>query len=410
IALGTSTDSIKFTSNSASPSIGIWNSLYLNGGSMTSKFNYCSFKYAYKGILDSRSGSDTLILKNSNFTFNTYGLDGSATTYGVIDSSNFINNTDGAVTSGSTISYCNFLYNTQTGLSCTGISLVGNIINNCVLNHNQTGIGGKAFSMYNSTTNYNQSGISARGCRIYNCKSMYNQSGIGTGGTIHDDNVKVINTIVDSNTVVGISVNNRGDSIAFCEVNYNGIGLIDNNSDNAFPTYITKNNISDNSTGLQLVYTPDHITCNKICNNTTYDLTYSGASNFSIPNNYFCTSDSAFLETLVYDGYDNISYGLVNFMPFDSACAFTTTGIHEAESSFSFDLFPNPASDHLTLELPANISKTSIQIFNATGELEYSSTITNQRTDIDVSSFASGIYFIQISTGKSIANKKFIKQ
>ena len=412
IAMGTTIDSIKFTSNSPFPTAGIWNEIYLNGGSMTSKFNYCSFKYATKGILDNRSGSDTLILKNSDFSFNTYGLDGSATTYGVIDSCNFTNNTDGAITSGSAINYCNFLYNT-TGLACVGVSLNGNIINHCVMNNNQTGMGGKAFSMYNSTLNYNQWGIAARGCCIYNCNVKHNQSGIITGNTIHDDNVRVRNTIVDSNSVSGIEIYNRGDSIFNCKIRYNGISMIDNNSDNSFINIITNNDIENNSSGLQLIYTYDNISCNKICNNGTYDLKYTGTSNFNIANNYWCTTDSVSTEALIYDGHDNISYGLVNFMPLDSACYYsglTTTGIHEMTNSFSFNVYPNPATDHLTIEFPSSdVSKTTLQIFNTIGELMYSSTTTNQKTDIYVASYASGIYFIQISNGKSIGRKKFIK-
>src|SRR5437870_4711822 len=44
IAAGTSADSITFTSNSLSPFTGIYTGIYLNGGSLTSVFNYCNFR------------------------------------------------------------------------------------------------------------------------------------------------------------------------------------------------------------------------------------------------------------------------------------------------------------------------------------------------------------------------------
>src|ERR1035437_5359904 len=50
IANGTSVDSITFTSNSPSPTSGIYSGIYFNGGTMTSKFNYCNFRYATVGI------------------------------------------------------------------------------------------------------------------------------------------------------------------------------------------------------------------------------------------------------------------------------------------------------------------------------------------------------------------------
>ena len=50
IAAGTTVDSITFTSSSSSPTPGIYTGIYLNGGTLTSKFSYCDFKYAADGI------------------------------------------------------------------------------------------------------------------------------------------------------------------------------------------------------------------------------------------------------------------------------------------------------------------------------------------------------------------------
>ena len=50
MAEGTSIGSIIFTSNSLSPVAGIYPGIYINGGTMTSHFNYCNFQYATNGI------------------------------------------------------------------------------------------------------------------------------------------------------------------------------------------------------------------------------------------------------------------------------------------------------------------------------------------------------------------------
>jgi hypothetical protein len=410
-ALGTSTNPIIFTSNTTLAP-GSWNEILINGGALTSKFNHCNFSYASTGIFDGSAG-DSLIVKNSNFNFNSVGLSSGGTGYGIIDSCNFNNNSAGASSvTNSIVSYCDFSYNSS------GYQGLFSTLNNCTLNHNSIGFNGyKANRLNNCTVKYNQTGISCqRACRINNCIVIGNQSGIVTGNSIHDDNVKIYNTTVDSNAIVGVVIGNRNDSVANCFIDFNGVGLIDNNWDNSWINIIIQNSIENNSSGgLQLVSTPDYISCNKICNNGTYDLQYSGTTNFSIPNNYWCMPDSASMEAVIYDGYDNISYGLVSFMPMDTSCYLSipvvTTGIHETSSTFLFNIFPNPATDHLTIELPSSdVSKTSLQIFNTMGELEYSSALSNQKTDIDVLSFASGIYFVQLVNGNNISRKKFIKQ
>ena len=103
--------------------------------------------------------------------------------------------------------------------------------------------------------------------------------------------------------------------------------------------------------------------------------------------------------------------GLVSIMPIDTAQCHITTGIQiNTTPAFSFNIFPNPASDHLTIEIPINVSKTKIEIYNLLGELEYSSIETKQKTDLDVSGLTRGLHIIQIATDDNIMRQKFIKQ
>ena len=388
IALGTSSDSITFTSNGASTT-GSWNEINLNGGTMTPKFNYCVFKYATSAIADNRGGSgDTIIIKNSSFYHNSTGIFGQGTSYGIIDSSNFRYNT----------------YAMST--------IVNTTINNCDISHNSTGIlGSKSFSLNYCSINYNQTAInSLRGCSINNCTIASNQSGIITGSSISNEGLTVKNSTISSNALVGIHISNRGDSVFNCTIINNGIGIYDDNADYTYPTYITKNGIVNNTIGIQIPGTTDIFHCNKICSNTTYDLQYTGESNISFTNNYWCTTDSVATQNVIYDGHNNSSYGLVNFMPVDSACN-STTGISVNEApDFSFTVFPNPAISSLTIELPKGISKADIKIFNLLGELVCSSTIIKQSIHIDISLWASGIYIIQTTSGANTGKQKFIKQ
>ncbi|MES2621463.1 MAG: T9SS type A sorting domain-containing protein, partial [Bacteroidota bacterium] len=69
-----------------------------------------------------------------------------------------------------------------------------------------------------------------------------------------------------------------------------------------------------------------NITCNKICNNTFYNLQHGRnfGSNSNISNNYWCTTDSALIASKIYDGYDNINFGLVSFIPVDTTQCYLT--------------------------------------------------------------------------------------
>ena len=482
IAIGTGIDSITFTSNSLTPAPGIYAGIYLNGGAMNSKFNFCKFRYATVGI--NATVTDSLIVSNSYFKQNIDGMQYIGSTLaetGNVTNCVFTNNTNGLVVRtlhSSKISNCHFTFNSADGLLIDdadhGMSMT---INNCnFLNNNDAGLlwhmhymtinhshflnntsGFKSFGYlssldtYNMTTknsifNYNTTGLETVAyMTIDSCIINSNH----TGGTVQT-RTKIKNCAIDSNSVVGLTMNN--DSLGNCSVKYNGAGLqilnasiINGNkieyntganiscgsgtttitenyishgnigiADSVAETLsITNNIISNNNVGVYLVSPNTTISCNVICTNTTFDLKYAASAALNAGHNYWCTLDSASTQALIYDGHNNINYGLVNFMPMDTAnCnSSVTTGILTFNTpSFSFSIFPNPATDNLTLILPESISKSEISIFNLLGELEYASATTKQRTDIDVSSLANGIYFIQVATNDKIVRQKFIRQ
>ncbi len=386
-AMGTKTDSITFTSNS-SLTAGSWDEINLNGGTMTDKFNYCVFKYASSAISDNRGSiGDTLIIKNSTFNFNTSGLFGQGTGIGVIDSCHFRYNTNGTSSNyGGSINYCDFSYNSSVGFGCDGF----NTLNNCTITHNPTGMSG----MHGST--------------VYNCIIKYNQSGITmTNG------VRIKNSTIDSNTVVGISMGASADvdSIVNCQIKYNEVGLNDFNN-GSWPNYISMNDIESNSTGIHLQTTLDDIFCNKICNNTTYDLQYTGTSNVSVTNNYWCTPDSAATRAVIYDGYDNASYGLVKFMPMDSIC-YLTTGIEKfTNSNEQITIYPNPNNGSFVIEPNPSLTLaqgkgTLMQMYDVNGKLVLSQPI-NGKTSIDASSLNEGVYNISLQSNEGVVNKRVV--
>lgn len=66
----------------------------------------------------------------------------------------------------------------------------------------------------------------------------------------------------------------------------------------------------------------------------------------------------------------------------------------------SLHIYPNPAKDKLTLELvnmPENSS--TVSIYSITGSTVYNEKLSTQSTEIDLSGFESGLYFIKLTSG-----------
>lgn len=72
-------------------------------------------------------------------------------------------------------------------------------------------------------------------------------------------------------------------------------------------------------------------------------------------------------------------------------------------------IYPNPASDHITVTTP-NSGEQSITIYNSRGQLVLQTTISSQRTAINVSSYPEGIYYVRLQDSEGEGSTKFIKR
>ena len=176
MAVGNSTDSITFTSNSTFPTLGIWGKVWRSGGNMVCNFNYCNFKYSSQGIY----GADTV--KNSSFVFNGFGC-----VAHYLDSCSFRNN--GTAARGDV--YNSIIRNNQTGVS------FGFNVKNCQIDSNQTGLDGSHTLIENSSLSYNQVG--------------------GTSSQYESNIYK--NCVINYNTVKGVALMaSNEDSVINCEI------------------------------------------------------------------------------------------------------------------------------------------------------------------------------------------------
>jgi type IX secretion system substrate protein len=407
IAVGTKIDSITFTSNSTTPTPGIWTTINLNGGSLTSKFTYCNFKYGGDALQNNTTNS--LVVSHCKVISNINGFDGGGYT-STLDSSYAKNNTGTALIGFASITN-SIISKNYNGATNNGYPFS---INNCAVDSNSSiGINDHT-SIANCFIRHNGVGIYGSGGSgstrpINNCVINNNQTGIVTQGAD-----LITNCVIDSNSIAGITLyGGWNDSIRNCEIKYNNIGVLDSANNLGGANMITKNYIENNNVGIRLTY-PDSISCNRICNNTSYALVYTNNANTNcVKHNYWCTSDSAATEVVIYDGYDNINLGLVSFMPLDSTCYLGTTGISQISTlNSNILIYPNPNNGSFVIE-SSSATKQAMQVYDVNGRMVLSQSLTptlskGEGVSIDASSLNEGVYNISIISNEGVVNKRLV--
>jgi hypothetical protein len=93
---------------------------------------------------------------------------------------------------------------------------------------------------------------------------------------------------------------------------------------------------------------------------------------------------------------------------FPIECPNLVTGIEEMENDFI--VFPNPATNALNIFISSatNNQQSAINMFDITGQLVYTEAINAQQSTIDVSGFASGVYFVQVHLNGNVSTKKVV--
>ena len=91
-------------------------------------------------------------------------------------------------------------------------------------------------------------------------------------------------------------------------------------------------------------------------------------------------------------------------------CGNTTSRNEINNKENNITIYPNPANDKITVENPSCNDNAMISIYNIQGQLLLQQSIKQQKTEINISGFAGGIYYVKVKTDKGNAVKKFIKE
>lgn len=74
-----------------------------------------------------------------------------------------------------------------------------------------------------------------------------------------------------------------------------------------------------------------------------------------------------------------------------------------------FKIYPNPATDNISISFENEINNFEISIFSIEGKLIYKTIANSKNVNIDISEFTNGLYLIQIKSEEKTYNSRFIK-
>jgi hypothetical protein len=150
--------------------------------------------------------------------------------------------------------------------------------------------------------------------------------------------------------------------------------------------------------------------------NIQYRIAKSDWSNFTFTNDWswkaattipFTVNDHM---TVYYKG--QLIYGTEPTAAVQTRVAANTTGEvidNLNAASNKIVLYPNPATDHLNIQVGTLASDAMVQIYSLNGELLLARRLTAGTQTISLQSLSAGIYQVEVRNGKTVTTKQIIK-
>ena len=118
--------------------------------------------------------------------------------------------------------------------------------------------------------------------------------------------------------------------------------------------------------------------------------------------------------TLYYEFTDEyplpgISYYKLMQTDYDGTASFSDIISIERDENNLVSIYPNPATNYIDLRCNFNKNaKATIKIFNSFGQIVSTEIVKENTTNIDISSFVSGVYFVKVVTDTNEYIEKLI--
>jgi len=374
--VGTSDAPITFRADTALTTVGAWQGFIIKnsqGGSIN--YNYVNIANTINCFVYDGSVPSSIQLNKCNFSYNGYAV--LVGTDLIAEDCSFWGN-DNAIYGWANFTFINCSF--ENNLAALSIYANSLDMNNCIVRNNNLGININTGSI---------TGTLVRNTLFENNVIAYNYANNGlidscifignTEAVINTTYLTVSNSSF-SNNVTALQVG-FGSLVNECLIEQNQTGVALGPISFGQPMPIIENNI--------------------ICSNELYNIDNRTDLNLFIPTNCFCVTDSTEIEAKIFDGYDDISKGLISYAIFDTSCSNVLrvinksgepTSINENEINDAFTIFPNPASDQLTIS--NNNSLSAYKLITMDGKEVLSDGLGVGNTQIKMTHLPAGIYLL----------------
>ncbi len=158
---------------------------------------------------------------------------------------------------------------------------------------------------------------------------------------------------------------------------------------------------------------------NQLCGSVKYYVENKSDLSITLDQNCFCETDSATIENLIFDGYDDFTKGLFNYTIYDNSCTNILRQVIKVPIPTSvnpllsgkFSLYPLPASDVIHLSVPTNQKNSGLRalLLDAQGrQIGEEQVVSEDRLSWNVSGLPSGMYSIRLN-GAGSSTLRFFK-
>lgn len=230
------------------------------------------------------------------------------------------------------------------------------------------------------------------------------------GGDINSPSVFANNIFINNNSDETCRITVSTTPGALSNVMYNT--FTNNNSDVELTIY-QLNQINNYHGFLNFKYNnfPDPTVKIKLLNSLSF-----GSPSFNADSNYWSSTSSSYLDSVIYDYFDDPTFAVVyrthafsSQVSVDTNCSLLSTGLLKIERQSYFSLYPNPVQNHLTLLFNSFIDEGSLTIYNILGANRMFREIRSlSEIQVDLSSFEPGFYIAGIRDGNAYYSKKFV--
>ena len=87
------------------------------------------------------------------------------------------------------------------------------------------------------------------------------------------------------------------------------------------------------------------------------------------------------------------------------------SGIEEdGETPAQIDVYPNPAGDHIFIDLGEGTAEAGVEIFDVSGKLVLAEEVNDLSPSINISSLETGVYIFRINAAGIVSSGKFVKE